>query len=155
MAGEWGKPRSVIRRFYMLAKIARSFLIALFVIMPATPLLLNAETTIITCPKVLTSNPFQLVRIENGDGWQKSEASGYKMYCRHYINPQGYLTCFYGPAAHGASDVMTLKRLPPDGTTCKALEVASAECSFECTTQTSAPGVEKKIRPPRVIPPKR
>jgi len=139
----------------MLAKIARSFLIAFFVIMPATPLLLSAETTIITCPKVFTSNPFQLVRIENGDGWQKSEASGYKMYCRHYVNPQGYLTCFYEPAAHGASDVMTLKRLPPDGATCKALEVASAECSFECTTQTSAPAGKKPIKLPRVIPPKR
>jgi hypothetical protein len=138
----------------MFKKIACVFLIASFIVIPAT-LPLYAETTIISCPKVLTDNPFQLVRIENGDGWQKSEASGYKMYCRHYINPQGYLTCFYGPAAHGASDVVTLKRLPPDGATCKALEVASVECSFECTTQTSAPGVQKSIRPPRTIPPRR
>jgi hypothetical protein len=144
----------LIRRFDMFTKIICTFFIASFIVIMAAPPI-HAETTIISCPKVLTTNPFQLVRIENGDGWEKSEASGYKMYCRHYVNPQGYLTCFYGPAAHGASDVVTLKRLPPDGATCKALEVASVECSFECTTQTKAPSVEKKIRPPRVIPPKR
>ncbi|HOE17611.1 MAG TPA: hypothetical protein PLX02_09080 [Syntrophorhabdaceae bacterium] len=138
----------------MFKKIACVFLMASFIVIPAAASL-YAETTIITCPKVFTSNPFQLVRIENGDGWEKSEASGYKMYCRHYVNPQGYLTCFYGPAAHGASDVMTLKRLPPDGAACKALEVASAECSFECTTQTKAPSAEKPIRLPRTIPPRR
>ena len=138
----------------MFIKIAYVFLMAAFTIMLVTPPL-YAETTIIACPKVITTSPFQLLRIENGDGWQKSEASGYSMYCRHYINPQGYLTCFYGPAAHGASDVVTLKRLPPANTTCKALEVASEACSFECTTQTKVPSVEKSIKPPRVIPPKR
>jgi len=144
----------MIRRFDMFKKIACVFLISSFIVIPATASL-YAETTIISCPKVLTDNPFQRVQIQNGDGWQRSEASGYKMYCRHYVNPQGYLTCFYGPAAHGASDVVTLKRLPPADTTCKALEVSSVECSFECTTQTNAPGVQKSIRPPRVIPPKR
>ncbi len=138
----------------MSIKIARVFLIASFIVIPATAPL-YAETTIISCPKVFTTNPFQLVRIENGDGWERSEASGYKMFCRHYINPQGYLTCFYGPAAHGASDVVTLKRFPPADTTCKALEAASVECSFECTTQVKAPVTEKTIRPPRTIPPRR
>lgn len=138
----------------MSKKTVCVFLIASFIVIPAT-MPLYAETTIISCPKVFTDNPFHGVQIQNGDGWQKSEASGYKMYCRHYINPQGYLTCFYGPAAHGASDVVTLKRLPPDDTTCKALEVSSVECSFECTTQTKTPSREKSIRPPRTIPPRR
>ncbi|OPY81197.1 MAG: hypothetical protein A4E64_00049 [Syntrophorhabdus sp. PtaU1.Bin058] len=138
----------------MFARIACFFLIASFIVIPAT-VPLYAETTIISCPKVFADNPFHGIQIQGGDGWQRSEASGYKMYCRHYINPQGYLTCFYGPAAHGASDVVTLKRLPPDDTTCKALEVSSVECSFECTTQAKTPPREKSIRSPKVIPQKR
>jgi len=94
-----------------------------------------AETVIVECPKVYTINPFTLLRVENGDGWEKSEASAYILFCRSYINPQGYMTCYYEPAAHGASDVFTLKKMPPANTDCKE---SSIPCKFECTPKQSS-----------------
>ncbi len=104
-----------------------------------------AEPVVIECPKVYTTNPFQILRIENGEGWQRSDSSGYLMFCRSYINPQGYITCFYEPAAHGASDVYTLKKMQPENMTCKETNI---ECRFECTQKTTQPE-PKKIPPLR------
>jgi len=106
-----------------------------------------AETTIVECPKVYAKNPFNLVRIDNGEGWESTEASDYLMYCRAYINPQGYITCFYPPAAHGGSDVFTLKRMPPTNTTCKETNIA---CRFECTSSNSSQ-TDQSIRLPKKL----
>lgn len=91
-----------------------------------------AETVIVECPSVYTVNPFTLVRIDNGEGWENTESSNYKLFCRSYINPQGYMTCYYEPAAHGASDVYMLKKMPPANTVCKE---SSIPCKFECTSE--------------------
>lgn len=130
--------------------ICMVLLVALPVVLVVPPVF--AEATIIECPKVIATNPFKLIRVENGQDWQTTEASGYGMNCRGYINPQGYLTCFYGPAAHGASDVFTLKRMPPDNTTCKETNIA---CRFECTTKSRPAAVEKAVKQPRLIDPKK
>ncbi|MDH4232287.1 MAG: hypothetical protein OEW04_09705 [Nitrospirota bacterium] len=132
----------------MRKKISRALMLAaclqIFMISPSP-----AETIVVECPKVYAKNPFTLLRIENGVDWQASESSGYVMHCRSYINPQGYLTCFYTPAAHGASDVFTLKRLPPEETTCKETNI---ECRFECTKAAEPPKVERSVKPPMSIP---
>lgn len=94
-----------------------------------------AETVIVECPNVYTTNPFTLQRVENGEGWEKSESSSYKLFCRSYINPQGYMTCYYEPAAHGASDVYMLKKMPPANTVCKE---SSTSCKFECTPKQAS-----------------
>ncbi|MBN2653948.1 MAG: hypothetical protein JXR79_02390 [Nitrospirae bacterium] len=101
-----------------------------------------AEPVFIECPKVYTTNPFQILRIENGDDWQRSDATGYLMHCRSYVNPQGYMTCFYEPAAHGASDVYTLKKMPPDNMTCKETNIA---CRFECSSKTPEINIKKLL----------
>lgn len=103
-----------------------------------------AETTIVECPKVYAKNPFNLMRIENGEGWDSAEASGYLMHCRAYINPQGYITCYYTPAAHGASDVFTLKKMPPNNTTCKETNIP---CRFECVNASEPPKIERGFKP--------
>ena len=69
-----------------------------------------AETVIVECPKVYTTNPFTLLRVENGEGWEKSESSGYNLFNRCGVDPQGYMKCYYGAAAHGASDLYMLKK---------------------------------------------
>jgi hypothetical protein len=107
-----------------------------------------AETTIVECPKVYAKNPFNLLRVENGEGWETTEASGYQMYCRAYINPQGYITCYYPPAAHGGSDVFTLKRMPPKNTTCKETNIS---CRFECTSTPEPPKTERAVKPLKPI----
>jgi len=92
-----------------------------------------AETVIVECPTVFTENPFPLLRVENGEGWEKTKASGYRLFCRNYIDPQGYMTCYYTPAAHGASDVYIYRKMPPANTVCKESSIPSIPCKFECT----------------------
>ena len=41
--------------------------------------LLSWQTVIVECPKVYTTNPFTLLRVENGEGWENSESSGYNL----------------------------------------------------------------------------
>jgi len=92
-----------------------------------------AETVIVECPKVFTTNPFTLLRVENDEGWEKSESSAYKLFDRCGVNPQGYMTCYYRPAANGASDVYIYRKMPSANTVCKESSIPSIPCKFECT----------------------
>ena len=97
-----------------------------------------AETVIVECPKVYTTNPFTLQRVENGEGWEKSESSAYNLFNRCGVDPQGYMKCYYGAAAHGASDLYMLKKMPPANTVCKESSIPSIPCKFECTPKQAS-----------------
>ncbi len=118
--------------------------IILSAIMATTASSAWAETTILECPRVFTNNPYAISRTENSGGWQLSESSGAAMFIRPYVSSQGELVCAYRAAAHGASDIFTYKRQPPEGATC-VHDAPSPR--FKCTTPNAPPTMQSPVSP--------
>jgi hypothetical protein len=120
-----------------------SFAIALFFILFVNGL--KAEPIVLDCPAIYVTNPYDISRIENGQGWEKSGLSGSRLFCRQYINTQEKLICAYRVAAHGASDIYVMKRDQPENAEC---EKNTARCGFKChrssQIQHSIPRLDRK-----------